>query len=190
MQEVIDENIDLHGYADDHALKIKCLLTKNETIAVSTLGKCSKQIENSMDGNRLKMNTSKTEFILFGSKHQIKKCHTNSILVDKENIKKSTKMYLGVHLDENLPLKDQIKMKCKSAMWHLQRIKSIRNILTKEVCEALIVGLVISQLDDANSLYIRLPECDLKKLQRVQSLAAKIVLKSEENSLACLKKLH
>ena len=73
-------------------------------------------------------------------------------------------------------------------MWHLQRIKSIRNILTQEACETLIVGLVISQLDYANSLYIGLPECDLKKLQRVQGLAAKIVLKSEENSLACLKK--
>ena len=54
----------------------------------------------------------------------------------------------------------------------------------------IIYGLVISQLDYANSLYIGLPECDLKKLRRVQGLAAKIVLKSEENSLAGLKKLH
>ena len=99
-----------------------------------------------MDGNRLKMNTSKTEFILFGSKHQIKKCHTNHLLVDKENLKKSTKIkYLGVNLDENLTIKEQIKIKCKSAMWHLQRIKSIRNILTQEAFETLIVGLVISQ---------------------------------------------
>ena len=66
MQEVIDENIDLHGYADDHALKIKFLPTKNETFAVSTLEKCSKQIKHWMDGNRLKMNATKTEFILFG----------------------------------------------------------------------------------------------------------------------------
>ena len=67
-------------------------------------------------------------------------------------------------------------------MWNLQRIKSIRNILTKEACETLIVGLVISHLDYANCLYIGLPECDLKKLQRVQNMAAKIVLNNEENS--------
>ena len=79
-------------------------------------------------------------------------------------------------------------MKCKSAMWHLQRIKSIRPILTKESCETLIVVLVLSQLDYANCLFIGLPECDLQKLQRVQNIAAKIVLKSEENSLTCLKK--
>ena len=75
-------------------------------------------------------------------------------------------------------------------MWHLQRIKSIRPILTKESCETLIVGLVLSQLDYANCLFIGLPECDLQKLQRVQNIAAKIVLKSEENSITCLKKLH
>ena len=39
-------------------------------------------------------------------------------------------------------------------------------------------------------IYIGLPECDLKKLQRIQNIAAKIVLKKEENSISCLKKLH
>ena len=73
MQEVIGNNVDLHGYADDHALKIKFVPTKNEHIAISTLEKCSKEIKSWMDSNRLKMITSKTEFILFGSKHQLKK---------------------------------------------------------------------------------------------------------------------
>ena len=191
MQEVIGNKVDLHGYADDHALKIQFLPTKNENIAISTLEKFSKEIKSWMDSNRLKMNTSKTEFILFGSKHQLKKCQTNHLLVDQDNIKRSTKIkYLGVYLDEYLTLKEQIKMKCKSAMWHLQRIKSIRTILTKESCETLIVGLVLSQLDYANCLFIGLPECDLQKLQRVQNIAAKIVLKSEENSITCLKILH
>ena len=67
-------------------------------------------------------------------------------------------------------------------------VESSFNILTKEACDTLIVGLVISQLDYANNLYNGLPECDLKKLPRVTGLAAEIVLKSEENSLACLKK--
>ena len=98
--------------------------------------------------------------------------HSCTVLTKITKIK-----YLGVYLDENLTLKEQIKMKCKSAMWHLQRIKSIRPILTKESCETLIVGLVLSQLDYANCLFIGLPECDLQKLQRVQNIAAKIVLK-------------
>ena len=87
---------------------------------------------------------------------------SNYLLVNNEKIKKSDEIkYLGVYMDENLTLKDQIKNKCKVAMWHLQRIKSIRNILTKEACGTLMVGLVISQLDYANCLYIGLPECEL-----------------------------
>ena len=42
----------------------------------------------------------------------------------------------------------------------------------------------------ANSLYIGLPDCDIKKLQRVQNIAAKTVLNNEEKSMFCLKKLH
>ena len=72
-------------------------------------------------------------------------------------------------------------------MWHLPRIKSIILILTKDSCETLIVVPVLSQLDYANCLFIGLPECDLQKLQRVQNIAAKIVLKSEDNLITSQK---
>ena len=50
------------------------------------------------------------------------------------------------------------------------------------------IGLVISQLDYANSLYIGLPDCDVKKLQRVQNIAAKTALISEEKRITFLPK--
>ena len=75
-------------------------------------------------------------------------------------------------------------------MWNIQRIKQIRNLLTKEACETLIVGLVISHLDYANSMLIGIPECELKRLQRVQNIAAKLVLNWEYSAHECLKKLH
>ena len=68
MQEEIPENIDLHGYADDHALKTRFVPTQNESTAIATLEKCARQIKVWMDSNKLKMNTSKTEFIIVGAK--------------------------------------------------------------------------------------------------------------------------
>ena len=181
MQEEIPENIDLHGYADDHALKTRFVPTQNEAMAIATLEKCTRQIKVWMDSNKLKMNTSKTEFILFGANKQLKKCLTTNLSVDNEAIDKTSQIkYLGACLDESLNFKDQIKNKCKSAMWNLQRIKSIRSILTKEACKTLVMGLIISQLDYANCLYIGQSECDVKKLQRIQNIAAKIVLKRVE----------
>ena len=56
--------------------------------------------------------------------------------------------------------------------------------------ETLILGLVITQLDYANALYIGLPECDLQELQRMQNIAAKVVLNDGDNSYNSLKRLH
>ena len=56
----------LHGFADDHAYK-KSFATKSRTDETNTIGElvnCASRIKNWMDGNRLKMNDSKTEFIM------------------------------------------------------------------------------------------------------------------------------
>ena len=153
MQEIIPTEIDLHGYADDHALKNKFNPTKKdeELRAISNLENCAVNIMKWMASNRLKMNASKTEFILFGSRQQLEKCMTNQIEVDGEYVTQTDHIkYLGAYLDNNLNLKLHIHNKCKTAMWNIQRIKQIRNLLTKEACETLIVGLVISHLDYAN----------------------------------------
>ena len=147
-----------------------------------------------MDRNRLKMNSTKTEFILFGFGTQLIKCTTQSINVvnDKVDRVKSIK-YLGATLDEELNLKQHIKQKCKTAIYGVQRIKSIRSSLTREAAEVLALGIVISHLDYANAMFTGLPQVSLKRLQRVQSMAARVVLgKSAENfrSVECLKILH
>ena len=54
----------------------------------------------------------------------------------------------------------------------------------------LLIGFVISQLNYANSVYIGLPDCNVKKLQRVQIIAAKTALNNKEKPMTCIKKLH
>ena len=193
MQEVVPDNIDLHGYADDHALKISFNPAEQteEHNAINQLELCAQNIKEWMDKNRLKMNSSKTEYILFGSAYHLGQCTTNGLNVNGESVTLSNEIkYLGVHLDNKLTLKHQISLKCRTAMWNIQRVKLIRDVLTQSACETLLLGLVISHLDYANSLYIGLPDCDIQKLQRVQNIAAKLVLRSSDNSRDCLKKLH
>ena len=86
-----------------------------------------------MDAVRLKMNESKTEFMLFGSRQHLQKCTINSLDVLGENIEKSEVIrYLGRYLDITLTFKQHIKTKCKSAMLNLLAIISIRKYLGKE----------------------------------------------------------
>jgi len=51
-----------------------------ERKAMHDLQDCAITINNWMNGNKPKMNNSKTEFIMFGSRKQLDKCATESIV--------------------------------------------------------------------------------------------------------------
>ena len=83
-------------------------------------------------------------------------------------------------------------MKCKMAMWNLQKLKTIRLVLTTEVANTLTMGTIISHLDYCDSIYNGLPETDLQKLQRVQNIMAKTLLGKGKfaDPTDCLRTLH
>ena len=195
MAYVVPPCLDIHGYADDHAIKIafNSGLTVDEQSAFMELEKCLKNIRSWMNINRLKMNDAKTEFIVFGSQQQLAKLHTTTLDVNNTLIESAASAkYLGVYLDKNLNLKQQITAKCKVASWNLYRIKNIRKYLTLEACTVLVLGLVVVHLDYANSLFVGLPKKDIQRLQRVQNFAAKVILRRRKRDSAtrCLKELH
>ena len=100
--------------------------------------------------------------------------------------------YLGVWADHHLTFKHHIKIKCKTAMWNLQKVKTIRPVLTAEAANTLAMGTIISHLDYCNSIYSGLAVTDLKKLQRVHNITAKIVLGKGKfaDPTDCLRTLH
>ena len=72
------------------------------------------------------MNSSKTEFILFGSRGQLQKCTTNSINVNGAEVKQGSCIrYLGALLDAQLNMAQHINAKCRTAMMNLFKIKQI-----------------------------------------------------------------
>ena len=76
-------------------------------------------------------------------------------------------------------------------MWNLQKLKTIRPVLI-EAANTLAMGTIISHLDYCNGIYSGLLETDLKKLQRVQNITAKIVLSKGKfaDPTDCLRTLH
>ena len=76
LQTVILEGMVLNGFADDHNVK-KSFRAGNkvdEEEVISDLEMCTTRINNWINVNRLKMNTDKMEFILFGSSYHLPKC--------------------------------------------------------------------------------------------------------------------
>ena len=77
-------------------------------------------------------------------------------------------------------------------MFNLVCIKRLRPSLTVEAANTLVMGLVISHLDYANSILIGVPDVTIKQLQHVQNMAAKVVLQADKyaSPRECRKNLH
>ena len=127
------------------------------------------------------MNDAKTEYIEFGSKQQLTKYTCDSIDVNGTIVSRTDSIkYLGANLDRFLSMKEHIRHKCKIALWNLYRIKHVRHCLMREACHTLVLGLVISHLDYANIIFLKLPDSTMAMLQCIQSIAARLVLDKEQ----------
>ena len=92
-----------------------------------------------MNRNQLKMNDAKTEFTVFGSKHQVQRNGLKCLNIDNTIIEaKSVIKFLSAYLDESLNMKTHIANKTKNALYNLYLIKNIRKYITQEATKMLI----------------------------------------------------
>ena len=67
-------------------------------------------------------------------------------------------------------------MNCKTAIYGIYRIKTIRFSLTQDAVETLALGIFMSHIDYANAFFLGLPQLSMMKLQRIQNMAARVAL--------------
>ena len=169
--------IDYHIYADDTQLYIKFDLS-DPSIALEKISLCIYDIRTWMIKNKLKINDSKTEFLVLSS--SFFKQQFNDLQINVGNIEINPSLSarnLGVIFDSHLNLESHINSVCRSAYFHLRSIRSIRNMLTDNACSQLINALVTIRIDYCNSLLYGLPDCSLSRLQRILNTAARILCK-------------
>ena len=195
LNDVVPTDLRLSGFADDHSIRgtFKAGNIQQENTTKEKIEACMLNIKHWMDTVRLKMNPSKTEFIYFGGRQQLRKCSTDSLDVAGDLILRShTIRYLGAYLDENLNYKLHINKKCQAAMFNYFKIKGIRRLLDIPTATCLCLSLCISHLDYCNSLLYGLPDNTIKRLQRVQNMCARLILRrgKQDSITQCLKELH
>ena len=143
--------------------------------------------------NKLKMNDSKTEFLVLTS--SFLKQHFNDLNISVGNSRIASSISarnLGVIFDNHMSLDKQINSIYKSAFFHLRNIGSITNMFTDDACSQLIHSLVTVRIDYCNSLLYGMPDCTLFRLQKVLNTAARILKKVSKFShiTDILKDLH
>ncbi|KAJ8022384.1 hypothetical protein HOLleu_37264 [Holothuria leucospilota] len=97
--------------------------------------------------------------------------------------------------DENLKyfaVLKHVETFCRSANWQLRNISLLRKYLDDKTCEMLVHAFVTSRLDFLNSLLYGLSDLSIKKLQKIQNSAARIVKRKKRhcNATPLLKELH
>ena len=177
---IAELDVSLMGYADDHSLygSFDPGMSSDDGSTIGKLEPCLVSANDWMNQNRLKMNTSKTEFMIVGHRTQTDKCYVTSINVCGDIVTaSSTVRYLGVLIDRNLSFEQHIKDKYRIASLNVYSIRQIRSFISRDICHQLVHSLVLSHIDYVNALFVGLPGAStLAPLYRVQVRADKLVL--------------
>ena len=174
-------SVQYHCYADDIQVFVSFPPSRTElSTAIKQLESCI-EIKSWMESNGLKLNDSKSEFLLLGSTQMLSKVKSETIEIcigknRNNSIKPSnTVRNLGVVYDSNLSFKNHITYLSQSVRFQLRNLGFIRKYLTKSAAEQLIHALISSRLDFCNSLFCNLPQKDMIRMQRLQNCAARLL---------------
>ena len=129
-----------------------------------------------MGCNRLRLNVDKTQVIWMGTRQQLEKIGIDELILHSSTIQFSKKVVnLGVVLDNQLKMSEQVSSLCRSCFFQLRQIRTIRRSLTSDSTKTLVNAFVNSRLDYCNSLLYGIGEGLMDRLQRVQNAAARLV---------------
>ena len=128
------------------------------------------------------MNMEKTEFLIFGSKHNLSLL-PNLLLHIGTTVVKPTKSVrnLGVMMDGDGSMNSQVGGLCRTLNFQLRNITRIRKYLDQDSCHHIVRSLITSRLDYGNSLLFGITGAHFDKLQKIQNKAARLICGARRN---------
>ena len=95
------------------------------------------------------MNDKKAEFLVIGTRQQLKKVSIDCLTIgaEKNLVAEKPVKNLGVWLDSKLSMDAHITKTCSAAFYYLYNIRRIRRYLSKESSESLMHAFISSRLD-------------------------------------------
>ena len=137
-----------------------------------------------MNQNMLKLNPSKTKFMIIGNLTQRKKvAHIFPVELLNQNFAEIDFIRnLDVAFDSAFSFKKHVSNICRSVFYHIRDLRRIRIHLDKATAISLANGLVSSRLDYCNSLQFGCSKKYETSLQRLKNCLARVVTRSSRLS--------
>ena len=165
-------NLFHHIYADDVCLFFSFSPTEIAN-SVFALENCIHHLCDWFNTNRLKINGSKTNFMLFNRKTMYARIYINVCGTDV--YPSSTISYLGVTLDEFLSFEQHVIDVCRSSFAFLRNFYRIRNYLPMSSVLSIANAFLFSCMDYCNSILSFCNKRTIGRLQRVQNGLVRLV---------------
>ena len=136
-----------HSYADDSTQVYLSVPASDAPLAVNRFTDCINKIEHWMGCNRLQLNVDKTQVTWMGTRQQLEKIEVDEFILHSSTIQYSTKVVnLGVVLDNQLKMSEQVSSLCRSCFFQLRQIQTIRRSLTSDSTKTLVSAGLTTRL--------------------------------------------
>ena len=180
---IAEHDVEHHLFADDAQIYIS-LSGSKALDSLTDVKSCVTDFFTWMTNSKLKLNSSRTEFIIIGAKKQREKFKDlfPILLLDHDRLPKAFVRNLGFSSDCDFNFKRQISQTCKICFYHIRDFQHIRKSLSPEAAKAVACVLVTSHLDYCISVLCNLPDRDIEILQRIQNCLARVVCKASRFS--------
>ncbi len=142
-----------------------------------------------LKANRLTLNTKKTKFVVFGSRHRLRQVPVLNLSINGEKLEQVEHMkYLGVILDNYLTFDQHVEYIHGKAVKKLGIVRKAREFLDRGTSVKLYQSLVLPHMDYCDIVYSCTSEANLQKLQKIQNCACRILLRCDRR--AHVKEMH
>ena len=164
------------------SLSLCKIALQDETALMEKIKLCLNDIKAWVTNARLKLNPSKTELLLIGTKQQRK--HFLSLfltsILDHDTSPASSARNIGVTFDSKLKCDHHIRQICKSCYYHIRDLRRIRRHLSMDTAKMIANSLITSRLNYCNSLLFNVDDKYMKQLERVQNSSDRVVCKASK----------
>lgn len=180
-------NVSFHCFADDVQIYMPVKIKSKG--ALQPLLDCLNEVKLWLSSNFLKLNESKTEFIVFGSPLSL---GDEPILGPISSNTRNSVKSLGVHLDNSFKFRKQISSVVSSSFFQLRLISKIKAYIPPGDLEKVVHAFITNRLDYCNALYVGLDQSSIQRLQLVQNAAARLLTSTRktEHITPVLRSLH